>query len=220
MMSEAVTVPPGLLIRTTRALTFSSFEARVNSSLNVASRLGWGTNPSLSCVLISPEKSSNNTLPSPVPLNCTSWTGPGGSIRLIVIQPAWNPIKLTALSTRSTEVTLCISLLHHLNKFAEQIGGIMRTRGRFRMILYRKDRTIQANQPLDGLIVETQMCNRNLAECGSYDWRSFRYCGDWVWHLYSKIMILGCNFDFPRPEIEYGMIRSMMAKLQLVALES
>src|SRR6266850_4845840 len=91
-MSDAVTVPPGLLIRTTTALILSSFEALVSSSLNVANMLGCGTRPSLSCELMTPDRSSNSTFPSPVPLSCTSCTGPGGSMRLTVMQPACRPI--------------------------------------------------------------------------------------------------------------------------------
>src|SRR4249920_2285444 len=86
-MSDAVTVPPGLLIRTTTALTLSSFEALVSSSLNVANMLGCGMRPSLSCALMTPDRSSNRIFPAPVPLSCTSCTGPDGSMRLTVMQP-------------------------------------------------------------------------------------------------------------------------------------
>src|SRR6267143_575801 len=117
-MSEAVTVPPGLLMRTTTALILSSFEALVSSSLNVANMLGCGTMPSLSCELMTPDRSSNRIFPAPVPLSCTSCTGPDGSMRLTVMQPACRlsrRLKKARLLTRPTPA-------HQDAPFAHRIG--------------------------------------------------------------------------------------------------
>src|SRR4029079_7576622 len=130
------------------ALTLSSFDALVNSSLKVASRLGCGSNPSFSCELITPDKSISRILLSPDPSSCTSWIGPGGSRRLIVTHPAWVSIAVNSTGTRML-CMLAIRLLHELYEFSKEICRVVRPRRGFRVILYRKYRLIHTGQAFD-----------------------------------------------------------------------
>ncbi len=131
MISEAVTVPPGVLIRSTTAFTFSSCVALVSCSLTLAMRLGVGMSPSPSWELITPDISTSKTFAFPVPLTCVSCRGPGpGKSGKLKVQPAVNSPISNATTSR-----LRMMFLHKSDKFLEQIRGIMRPRGCLRMVL-------------------------------------------------------------------------------------
>src|SRR6476659_8571056 len=208
-------------MRRTTAFTLSSFDALVNSSLNVASRLGCGSNPSFSCELMTPDRSMSRTLLSPDPANCTSCTGPGGSRRFTVMHPGKSSIGISTAST-SIRCILAIRFLHQLYEFGKQIGRIVWSRRGFGMILYRKHRLIHTGQALDRPVVQTNMGHGHFAVCRLNDGGTLgnRLALAGPGNLYGKVVILRRDFDLPRPEIHHGVIGAMMAELQLVGLQS
>src|SRR6267143_1788562 len=88
------------------------------------------------------------------------------------------------------------------------------------VILHRKHRTIQTDQSFDRVIVQTQMCDRDLTERCVHYGRSIRNCVDRVGYLYREIVVLRRDLDLPRAEGHDRMIRPMMAELQLIGFES
>jgi len=87
------------------------------------------------------------------------------------------------------------------------------------MILHRKHRTIQTDQSFDRVIVQTQMCDRDLTErCVHYGWL-IRNRIDRVGDLYREIVVLRRDLDLSRADVHDRMIRPMMAELQLIGFE-
>src|SRR5579884_2946434 len=136
MMSDAVTVPPGLLMRNTTAFTFLSSAARLSCSLMVATMLGRSIKPSESAELMTPDRSTSSTFWLPLPLNSSSFIGPGGGGRLIVIQP--DIVKANDIDSAPNNHRLRMRLLHHLSELLEHIRRVVRAWRSFRVILDRK----------------------------------------------------------------------------------
>ena len=90
---------------------------------------------------------------------------------------------------------------------------------RLGVILHRKHRTIQTDQSFDRVIVQTQMCDRDLPERCVHYGRSIRNRADRVDYLYSEIVVLRRDLDLSRAEVHDRMIRPMMAELQLIGFE-
>ena len=87
------------------------------------------------------------------------------------------------------------------------------------MILHRKHWMIGASQSFDRMIVQTQMCERDLTEqCVHHRWPIWN-CADRMHALHRKIVVLRRDLDSSRAEIDDRMIRPMMAELQLIGLE-
>src|SRR5690349_244024 len=215
MISDAVTVPPGVLIRRTTALILSSCAARVSCSLIRASMLGEGMSPSFSWELIMPETSSSSTFAPPVPLTCVSRSGPGpGNNGKLNVHPAIDRPTSTIAITR-----LRMMSLHESDKFLEEIRGVMRPRGSLRMILNRKHRLIQTGHAFNRAIIQAKMCDRHSAVAGLHHRRLVRHVAVGLGNLHRKIVVLGCNFDFSISKIDHRMIRPMVAELELVGLE-
>ena len=95
----------------------------------------------------------------------------------------------------------------------------MGTGRRLGVILYRKHGTIDTGQSLDRMIVQTQMCNRDLPERCVHYGRAIRNRADRVDYLYREIVVLRRDLDLSRAEVQDRMIRPMMAELQLIGFE-
>ena len=96
----------------------------------------------------------------------------------------------------------------------------MGTGRRLGVILDRKHRTVQTDQSFDRVIVQTQMCDRDVAECRIHYGRSIRNCVDRRHDLNREIVVLRGDLNLPRAEIHDRMIRPMVAELQLIGFES
>src|SRR5262245_42211487 len=108
MMSLAVTVPPGLLIRTTIATTSSSSDAASSSASTRATVPSSRRRPKLSprsSLVMTPEMPINNTFLSPEPLITTSSSGCGrceNGLKSPVMKT--QPLAANASNARQTEI--------------------------------------------------------------------------------------------------------------------
>src|SRR3970040_2934901 len=90
---------------------------------------------------------------------------------------------------------------------------------RLRVIPHRKHRTIQADQSFDRVIVQAQMCYRDLTERCVDHWWSIRNRADRESHLHREIMVLRRDLDLSPAEVPDRMVRPMMAALPLIGFE-
>ena len=96
----------------------------------------------------------------------------------------------------------------------------MRTRTGLRVVLDGKDRMIQTGHPLNRVVVQADMGEREFSMTRVDHGRVLRHVKKGRRTLHGEIMVLRGDFNFSRPKIHHGMIRPMVTELQLIGLEA
>lgn len=90
-------------------------------------------------------------------------------------------------------------VLHHVGELSEEIVGIMRARGGFRVVLNAEEREFFVAHAFVGMVVEIDVGDLHVA-------RGERFGID------AEAVILGGDFDLLVKQVLYGMVRTVMAK--------
>src|SRR5689334_5554081 len=96
----------------------------------------------------------------------------------------------------------------------------MRTWCSLRVVLNGKNRMIQTGHPLNRMVVQADMCQRQFAKASLDYGRGRRHIKECYRTLHGKIMVLRRNFDLSCPKVHDGMIGPMVTELQFIGLQA